>query len=134
MVTRTYPIRVGGDSGPMGCEIQFAEVARRSGVPLSEIEETEVGTISGNRRRIAEFDWARFRQAVVLNGATEIALTFADYVDVKNRQATRYVELSPETQAMIEKLERVGGVPVRLVSVNFQKGVLDGVIDISQRT
>ena len=118
----------------MGCEIQFAEVARRSGVPLSEIEETEVGTISGNNAASPSSTGRASRQAVVLNGATEIALTFADYVDVKNRQATRYVELSPETQAMIEKLERVGGVPVRLVSVNFQKGVLDGVIDISQRT
>jgi adenylosuccinate synthase len=109
MVTRTYPIRVGGDSGPMGCEIQFDEVARRSGVPLSEIEATEVGTISGNRRRMAEFDWARFRQAIVLNGATEIALTFADYLDVSNRKATCYSDLSSATRAMVERRERSAG-------------------------
>jgi adenylosuccinate synthase len=133
MVTRTYPIRVGGDSGPMSCEIQFDEVARRSGVPLADIKETEVGTISGNTRRMAEFDWARFRQAIVLNGATEIALTFADYLDVRNRQATCYADLSPDTRAMIERLERVSGVPVTLVSVSFQKDVLGGVIDIRQR-
>lgn len=129
MVTRTYPIRVGGDSGPMGCEIQFDEVARRSLVPLSEIETTEVGTISGNKRRMAEFDWARFRQAVVLNGATEIALTFSDYLDVSNQKATCYADLSPATQAMVTKLERVSGVPVTMVSVSFKKDVLGGVID-----
>jgi adenylosuccinate synthase len=83
---------------------------------------------------LARFDWARFRQATVLNGATEIALTFADYLDVGNRRATCYADLSPATHAMIERLERVSGVSVPLVSVSFQKNVLGGVIDIGQRT
>ena len=47
MVTRTYPIRVGGTSGPMGIEIGAQKISDRSGLPVTEIDKTEVGTISG---------------------------------------------------------------------------------------
>jgi adenylosuccinate synthase len=55
MVTRTYPIRVGGTSGHLPNEIEADVVAQRSGLPVDEIKTTEVGTISGNPRRIGEF-------------------------------------------------------------------------------
>jgi adenylosuccinate synthase len=80
MVTRTYPIRVGGTSGPMALPIESNVIADRSGLPLDLIDKTEIGTISGTRRRIAEFDWEQLRRSASLNGATDIALTFADYL------------------------------------------------------
>jgi adenylosuccinate synthase len=126
MVTRTYPIRVGGESGPIGVETSFEEVSARSGVPVQEIARTEIGSVSGRTRRIAEFDWNQLRRSASLNGATDIALSFADYLDKANQSAKDLASLSPETQTFIENVERVSGVPVGLISTRFAK---DGVID-----
>jgi adenylosuccinate synthase len=127
MVTRTYPIRVGGTSGPFGeKEIDFEVVAQRSGLPVAEIIKTEVGTISGNKRRIAEFGWEEVRRAASLNGATDIALTFADYIAAENKNAQAFEQLTAETLAFIEEIERVTNVPVSLIAKDFAS---DGVID-----
>jgi adenylosuccinate synthase len=126
MVTRTYPIRVGGDSGPMNLEINARVVSDRSGLSEHEILKTEIGTISGTQRRIAEFDWEQVRRSSVLNGATDIALTFADYIAAENKNATRYEELTSETKAFIEELERVANAPVSLIAKDFHRhGVID---------
>ncbi len=126
MVVRTYPIRVGGTSGPMGQVIDFQTLADRSGISLDELEKTERGTVSGRPRRIAEFDWHRIRLAARLNGATKIALTFADYFGIENRQATDFASLNVQTQEFIRKLEQVTGIPVAYVSKAFAK---DGVLE-----
>lgn len=126
MVTRTYPIRVGGPSGPMAGEIEFAKVAERSGLPLSDIEATEVGTISNKRRRMGEFDWEQLRRSAVLNGATDVALTFADYLDASNRDARRFEQLSAATREFVAEVERVANAPVSLIATRFHaRGVID---------
>jgi adenylosuccinate synthase len=136
MVTRRYPIRVGGQSGPMGVadrtgvatgvEIDFETVAERSGLPIEEIKPAEHGSVSGNLRRIAEFDWEQVRRSAVLNGATDIALTFSDYISAANRQAVRFDQLTEETRAFIAELERVTNAPVSLISTRFHRfGVVD---------
>lgn len=126
MVLRTYPIRVGGTSGPMGRVVDFATISERCGLCVDEIARTERGTVSNRERRIAEFDWGRLRRATELNGATCIALTFADYIDSANRYATSFSTLTTETQNFIRKVERIAGVPVTLVSKAFAK---DGVLE-----
>jgi adenylosuccinate synthase len=132
LVARTYPIRVkdpdraGGTSGPMSQEMTYEELAERSGVDLEEIQTTETSSVSKRQRRIAEFDWDLIRRSVELNGATDIALTFADYLDVKNQEAQRYDQLTDETIRFIEEVERVSGVPVSLISTRFD---LRAVID-----
>jgi adenylosuccinate synthase len=126
MVLRTYPIRVGGTSGWMGRTIEFDEVSQRSGIPLKNLEGTEKGTISGTKRRMAEFDWGQLRRAVELNGATDIALTFADYLGLDNQRATSFAELNGEAQDFIRKVDRVAGVNVTLVSKAF---AIDAVIE-----
>ena len=81
MVCRTYPIRVGGPSGPMDYEVTMEEIHRRSGIPLDELmKRTETTTTTKRERRIAEFDWVQFKDSVQLNGPTDIALTFVDYL------------------------------------------------------
>src|SRR5947207_3740615 len=80
MVCRTYPIRVGGKSGPMGREISMTEIARRSGLPLREVRATERTSTTNRPRRIAEFSWLQLRRSTMLNGPTDIALTFVDYL------------------------------------------------------
>src|SRR5260370_32511169 len=57
MVCRTYPIRVGGPSGPMSQEITMEEISKRSGVPVAEVTNTEITSTTHKPRRIAEFDW-----------------------------------------------------------------------------
>jgi adenylosuccinate synthase len=126
MITRTYPIRVGGTSGPMAIPIEAKAVAERSDLPLSQIEKTEVGTISGKKRRIAEFDWDQLRNSATLNGATDIALTFADYLTAENQTANRFDQLSSETKSFIAEVEQVANATVSLISVRFERG---GVID-----
>lgn len=126
MVTRTYPIRVGGTSGPIAREIPYDLIAERSRVPVDEIKGTEKGTISHNPRRIAEFDWEQVRRTAVLNGATDIALSFSDYIDVANRDARRLEELTDETRDFIEGVERVTNARVSLISTRFApRGIID---------
>ncbi len=126
MVTRRYPIRVGGESGQMGIEIDFETIAKRSGLPVDEIKEIEVGSVSGNQRRIAEFDWEQVRRSAALNGATDIALTFSDYIVASNRLAQRFEQLSDQTRAFIAELEHVTNTPVSLISTRFDRfGLVD---------
>ncbi len=123
MVCRTYPIRVGSPpkatSGPMGHVLSWAEIARRSGLDVGELRKIERGSISGKRRRVAEFDWAHLRRASVLNNPTDIALTFADYISADNRAARRFEQLTDETIHFIEEVERVAAAPVTLIGTEF---------------
>jgi adenylosuccinate synthase len=126
MVCRTYPIRVGGPSGYMSQEISFEEIQARSGVPLEEMRDKEKGSVSGTQRRISEFDWVQFQKAVFLNAPTDIALTFSDYISIKNRDARRFEQLTPETLRFIESVETVASVPVSLISTRFDsRSIID---------
>ena len=76
MVCRTYPIRVAGNSGPMKGEISWEELSEKL-----RRQVTEKTTVTKKTRRVAEWDPELFEQSRMLNAPTEIALTFADYVD-----------------------------------------------------
>lgn len=119
MVCRTYPIRVGGPSGKMGTELSWAEIGRRSGYSAAKLRLAERTSTTGRRRRVAEFDWTLLRKAASLNGPTDIALTFTDYLDPKNRDARRFEQLSPDSIQFIEEVERVAAAPVSLISTRF---------------
>lgn len=126
LVVRTYPIRVGGQSGPMAQEIDWATVADRAGLDIDRLREVEKGSISGNPRRVSEFDWVLLRQAAEINGATDVALTFADYFDAINKDARRFDQLSRATLELIDEIQRVAGAEVTLVSTRFhERSVLD---------
>lgn len=77
MVCRTFPIRVHGNSGPMGEEISWEEIVDANGQPIKP----EKTTVTKKVRRIAKWNQELFDQSCLLNAPTEIALTFADYVD-----------------------------------------------------
>jgi adenylosuccinate synthase len=126
MVTRTYPIRVGGTSGDIMNEISPEIISERSGVPVEKIKDTELGSISNKPRRIGEFDWDQLKKSSVLNAPTDIALTFADYLDSKNSAAKCFDDLTSETKSFIATVEAVADAPVSLISVRFAD---DGVID-----
>jgi adenylosuccinate synthase len=110
----------------MGIEIDAQTIADRSGLPLSQIERTEVGTVSGKKRRMAEFDWEQLRRSPSLNGATDIALSFSDYITAENQNAKRFEQLSAETHAFIAEVAGVANAPVSLISTKFDRfGVID---------
>ena len=131
MVCRTYPIRVGdtdtgNTSGFMSQEISIEEISRRSRIPLEELRKTETTSTTHRPRRIAEFDWAQLRRSLLLNGPTDIALTFADYFGIENRKAYRYEQLNAETLRFIEETEKVSGIPVSMISTAFnERNVID---------
>jgi len=132
MVCRTFPIRVqnpeqeGHHSGPMGREITYEQLAARSKIPIEELLETEKTTTTKTQRRLAEFNWDLLRRSSALNGPTDIALSFADYLDIRNRDAFRYEQLTPETIQFIEEVERVASAPVSLISTRFgHRSIID---------
>ena len=132
MVCRTYPIRVadpaidGQTSGPMASPVTYEELSRRSGIPVEPLMKIETTTTTRRQRRVAGFDWEQLRRSTFLNGPTDIALTFVDYLDIKNRDAFRFEQLTPETLRFVEEVERVSGVPVSLISTNFSwRNVID---------
>lgn len=130
MVMRTYPIRVGGRSGPMMNEITVEDIAERSDIPAADLHKIEVGTVSGKERRIAEFDWEQVRRAASINGVTDIALTFADYLGIDNRKAKTLEELNATTRDFIKRVEKVTNARVSLISKDFGKDAV--IIDRRQ--
>jgi adenylosuccinate synthase len=58
--------------------------------------------------------------------ATDIALTFIDYISIKNGDAYRFEQLTPETISFVEEIERVSGRPVSLLSTDSSwRNVID---------
>ena len=126
LVCRTFPIRVGGNSGSMEKEITWDDVAKRSGNDPAKIKAHEVGSRSGKPRRVSEFDWSLLRKACHLNSPTDIALTFVDHIQAKNAAAVRFEQLSEDTINFVEAVEAVSGVPCSLIANKFDfKCVID---------
>lgn len=83
-VARTYPIRVGGNSGPLPGETSWQALGR----------EPEITTVTKRVRRIAKFDWQQFEYALATCGVTDLVLTFIDYLD--DEQVEPFIELAAE--------------------------------------
>lgn len=134
LIVRAMPIRVGNPVGNYGLtsgglkhEVDFETIAREAGIDPSELITNEKGSRSGKPRRVGWFEWDQFRDACALNAPTDIVLTFADYISVKNRKARRFEQLDEDTIMLIEELERVAHAPVSLINTRFQRGEIDGL-------
>lgn len=117
MVVRTYPIRVAGNSGPMcGKELTWDEVRTRSGyaTPLKEIT-----TVTKKVRRVCEFDIGLVQEACLANRPTQIALTFVDYLDYRDKGKREFTKLTDKSQQFVYDLERDLGVPVTLIKTGI---------------
>ena len=130
LVCRVYPIRVqsppGGTSGPLSQEISWKEVANRSGYSETDLIKEEKTSTTKRQRRVGEFEWPLLHRSAVLNGATDIALTFTDYINKDNVKARRFEQLTLETKNFIQEVERVANAPVSLISTGFNlKSVID---------
>jgi adenylosuccinate synthase len=130
MVCRSYVIRVKspirGSSGPLKGELTWKEISKRSGIPLRELQSVELGSVSQKQRRVGEFDWVQLKKSASLNAPTDIALTFADYIDAQNSQARRFERLTDPTIRFAEEIEKVASAPVSLISTRFHwKSIID---------
>jgi adenylosuccinate synthase len=62
----------------------------------------------------------------LLNGPTDLAITFTDYLSVANRGARRFDQLTAPTILFIEELERVTGARASLIVTRFHyRGIID---------
>lgn len=136
MVVRPTPIRVGNPdgvedstSGPLKHEVSFEEVAKAAGLDAVEVKGYERTSTTKRARRVSWFEWDQFRRACALNAPTDIVLTFADYIDGKNRKARRFEQLSTDTIKFVEELERIAQAPVSLINTRFVRPE-DGGIDL----
>lgn len=130
MVCRTYPIRVqnppDGTSGPMSQEITWPEISRRSKISLKQLQKAELTSTTHRPRRVAEFDWELLKRSALINGSTDIALTFADYSSKQNQKAMRFDQLHGDTINFIQEIERVTGAPVSLIATGFDdRSIID---------
>lgn len=125
LIVRSYPIRVGGNSGPLTTELTWEEIERRSG--LTGLAEKEHTSKTNRLRRVGEPEWDLLRRAALHNAPTDIALTFADYLDAKNGEAWRFEQLTEDTIRFVDEIERVTGARVSLIATGFMphRGVID---------
>lgn len=110
LVARTYPIRVAGPSGPLKSETDWEAMSLKLGRDVCEQT-----TVTKKTRRIAHWDEDLFLRACMVNGPTQLAVTFTDYLDPKQEGRA---ELTDDTRAFIHYLESItSGVPVKFVGV-----------------
>ena len=125
MVVRTYPIRVGGESGPLTAELSWQEIEERSG--LTGLAEKELTSKTNRLRRAGEPEWDLLRKAAVFNAPTDVALTFADYLSTENTNASRFEQGPDETIRFVDEVEGVTGARVSLIATGFdaRRGVIN---------
>lgn len=75
-VLRTFPIRVGGNSGYLSEEVTWEELRKTFGEHISD----EYTTVTNRRRRVGLFDFPSARSFCEECHPSEVFLTFCDYV------------------------------------------------------
>ncbi len=112
-VLRSYPIRVGGNSGPFGKdskEISWEELQRRAGSPVPLIEKT---TVTDVPRRIATFSFNELDRVCRATNPTEIILTFGQYIDYS---VYGKYEITSRIKKFIAEIEDAVKIPVTAVT------------------
>lgn len=135
LVIRPYPIRVGnviengvqlGYSG--GCyddqkEITWEEVAANAGAPsgaAQDLREKELTTVTKRLRRVFTFSATQLVEAVIANGATKIALNFANYIDWSCSGTNDWSRLPTKVLEFVNWIQEVADVPVAMVGTGPQ--------------
>jgi adenylosuccinate synthase len=122
MVIRTFPIRVGGPSGPFANEISWQEIQKISGAPDVTAEYTSV---TKKLRRVARFDLDAVKLACKYNRPTGLAVMGLDRLDYANTGVTDRANLTAGACQFLDELEMNTGVPVQFAGTGF--GTLDTI-------
>lgn len=111
-VTRTFPIRVAGNSGPMsGEELTWEEVTEHAESPEPIVEIT---TATKRKRRIFTLDkpdgTGDFKKALDINRPSKLMLSFVDYLSYHDRHKSSWDSLTQKTRDWITTLESKYGI------------------------
>jgi len=105
IVFKAFTTRVG--AGPLPGEISPEEAEKRGW--------REIATVTGRPRRAAPFSYELAKRAVMLNSATQAAVTKLDVLFPECKGAKSYTELPQGARAFIENVEKEIRVPVTLI-------------------
>lgn len=119
MLVKCLPTRVG--EGPLPYEMSWKEITSKG--------LQEYGVNTGRRRRKASaIDLDKLKYAAMLNGPTEIALTFCDHYDQEIKNETEPSRITSKLSSLIGKIEQVVEAPVTLLDTGKW---FDSIIDLS---
>ena len=106
VVFKSYVTRVGG--GPLDNELTFEE-AKRLGL-------IEIATVTGRMRRAAPFNINLAKRAIMLNSATQIALTRLDVIYPDVRCVREWGKLPQPVRMWVENIESSLKTPITIIS------------------
>jgi|CXWL01.1.fsa_nt_gi adenylosuccinate synthase len=131
LVIRPAPIRVGnviedgktvgysGDCYDDHHEVTWADIAKEANAP-PEVTAGELTTVTKRLRRVFSFSKKQFVEAATINGATKIALNFANYVDWSCYGTKDPDNLPPKVINFIHMLEDLVSLPVTIIGTGPQ--------------
>jgi adenylosuccinate synthase len=119
VVFKAYVTRVGG--GPLPNELTLEEIERRGWI--------ERGTVTGRVRRAAPFNIEYAKRAVMLNSATQIAITKMDALFPECRGMRCFEELPRDAKKFVEWIEEELKVPVTLIGTGAE---IEDIIDLRE--
>ncbi|MFY3742190.1 MAG: adenylosuccinate synthase [Candidatus Nitrosomirales archaeon] len=117
LVFKAYVTRVG--AGLLQNELSKEEAQKRGWF--------EVATVTGRERRAAPFNFDLARRAIMLNSATQLALTKLDIVFPECVHVRQYDKLSNAAKSFIEEIENATGLKITVI------GTGEDIYDIVDR-
>jgi len=105
VVFKSYVTRVG--EGPLENELASDTISKKGW--------SEWGTVTGRQRRAAEFNYSLAKKAIMLNSATQIAITKLDVLFPSCAHKTSYASLDGEAKSFIKNIEDKLDISVTLI-------------------
>jgi adenylosuccinate synthase len=105
IVFKAFMTRVG--TGPLPGEISKEEAQKRGWF--------EIAAGTGRERRSAPFNFEVAKKAVMINGATQAAITKLDCVYPECKGIRKFDHLSREAKHFIDKIEKQTGITATLI-------------------
>jgi adenylosuccinate synthase len=105
VVFKSFVTRVG--EGELQGQLSRDEVFKRGW--------SEYGTVTGRERRAAPFNFNFAKRAIMLNGATQLAITKIDLISPEASGLKRFEELPDKAKDFVTKIEKETKRPVVLI-------------------
>lgn len=115
-VLRTFPIRVGGNSGNLPNEIDWETLKEETNGYIQTPERT---TVTKKIRRIGRWSDADVYRTISETNPHQVALTFLDYVFPEVANTERWEDLPIHVIEWLDKKQKKIGAPIRWVSTGF---------------
>ena len=116
VVFKAYVTRVG--SGPLEGDLEQKETTSKGW--------TEFGSVTGRLRRASPFNSELARRSIMLNSATQVALTKLDIVFPSDAGKREFNNLSNEAQLFVTKMEKEIGLKIAVIGTGQE---VDDIID-----